>query len=315
MTAQEVQARVADQVKRVQQVYSRWRRDTSAMQMRQDWDELFFDDSLPCEYSDSVIHGVNVRWVVAPGVNRQRVTLYFHGGGYKMGSVISHHDLMVRISAAANCQVLGIDYRLNPEHHFPAPIEDAMTVYRALLDPAFHDPVQDATHFTAPQIALAGDSAGGGIVGAVLLAIKNAGLPQPAAAVMLSAWLDMSLGGASYENRAKHDPIHQKFMLQAIAKQYLADVCEPTDPKASPLFGDLSGIAPVLLQVGDCEVGLDDSINFAEKARAAGVSVELSVWDHMIHVFQQFAASLPEGEQAITEIGQFLKTHFSKSHS
>ncbi len=299
-SAKEVEARVAGVVARVQETYSRWHRDTSVEQMRADWDTLFWNDSQPCEYWDANIGGVGVRWIVAPGVNKERVLLYFHGGGYKMGSVVSHHDLMVRLSASADCQVLGVDYRLGPEFGFPAPIDDGLTVYRALLSKGF----------SADCLALAGDSAGGGIAASMLLVLRSEQLPQPSAAVLLSAWLDMTLAGESYESRAKFDPVHQKFMLQAIAKQYLGAAGNAQSPLASPLFADLTGLPPLLLQTGDCEVGLDDSLQFAAKAKAAGNEVELSVWEQMIHVFQQFPDELPEARAAIKQIGDFLKMYW-----
>ncbi|MDO8864105.1 alpha/beta hydrolase [Haliea sp. E1-2-M8] len=297
-----IQARVGEVVHRVRQVYSQWRRDTSVEQMRRDWDELFWNDSQPCDYEDTTLGGVAVRWIDAPGANRDRVCVYFHGGGYKMGSVVSHHELMVRISAAANCRVLGVNYRLTPEHCFPAPLEDGLAVYRTLLEHGFD----------AAEVALVGDSAGGGLAASLLLAIRSEHLPLPCATVLLSAWLDMSLSGDSYESRSQSDPIHQKSMLQAIAQQYLGEGVDPRQASASPLFGKLHRLPPILLQVGECEVGLDDSRAFADKLRESGGQVQLSVWDHMIHVFQQFGNDLPEARQAIAEIGEFLQTHWGR---
>ncbi|GAB3377525.1 alpha/beta hydrolase [Spongiibacter taiwanensis] len=296
----EPQARVDAVVERVRQVYGKWRRNTSAEQMRADWDELFWNDSQPCDFEDTELGSVPVRVIAAPGVNTQRACLYFHGGGYKMGSVVSHHDLMVRISAAADCQVVGVNYRLNPEHRFPAPLEDGMAVYRALL----------AAGHAGQNLALAGDSAGGGIAASLLLSIRDQTLPQPCGAVLLSAWLDMSLSGDSYASCAKSDPIHQKFMLQAIAGQYLGEGVDPAQPGVSPLFGDLQNLPPVLLQVAEGEVGRDDSVAFAEKLQASGGQAELSVWSDMIHVFQQFADDLPEARQAIAQIGEFLQAQW-----
>lgn len=289
-------------IERVRQVYGRWRRSTPMEQMRQDWDALFGSDAVPVRLRPVNAGGVEACWIAHDLARPDRVLVYFHGGGYKMGSVTSHRDLMARLSRAGRCRVLGVNYRLLPEHRFPAPVEDASTVYRWLLSEGV----------SASRIVLAGDSAGGGIAASALLALKAQGLPLPAGAVLLSAWLDMSLGGASYETRAAADPIHQRPMLQAIAAQYLGEV-DPRDPRASPLFGDLSGLPPLLLQVGDRETGLDDSTAFAAKARQAGVPVELEVWDGMIHVFQQFPDELPEAQQAIANIGVFLNTIWSQS--
>ena len=290
-------------IERVRKVYGQWRRSTPVQQMRADWDALFGSDAVPVVATPVDADGVEACWIDHVSARPGRVLVYFHGGGYKMGSINSHRDLMARISRAARCRVLGVNYRLLPEHQFPAPLEDACTVYRWVLSSA-----------VAPgHIALAGDSAGGGLAAAALLALKEQGLELPAAAVLLSAWLDMSLSGESYQTRAAADPIHQRPMLQAIAEQYLGTDTDPRDPRASPLFGDLSGLPPLLLQVGDRETGLDDSTAFSSRARLAGVHVELEVWDDMIHVFQQFPEELPQAQQAIANIGVFLNTIWSQS--
>ena len=307
-------------VERVRRVYGRWRRDTPISDMRADWDRLF-----PAPAPDVVLRadsaaGVEVLWVIAPPAPparapvpprepvtarapvpprdsaRPRVLLYFHGGGYKLGSVTSHRDLMARIGAAAHCQVLGVNYRLAPEAHFPAAVDDALTVYEWLI----------AAGLPPAQIAVAGDSAGGGRAAALLLCLRDRGCAVPAAAVLLSAWTDLTAQGESYTTRAEADPIHQRAMILATARQYLGPDGDAANPLASPLFGSLAGLPPLLLQVGDRETGLDDSIRFAAKARAAGVRADLEVYDDMIHVFQQFAAEIPQARLAIAAIGRFL---------
>ncbi|PMX27454.1 MULTISPECIES: alpha/beta hydrolase [unclassified Pseudomonas] len=283
-------------IARIQSVYGRWRRHTPVEEMRRDWDNLFWSDRVPCKIEDEVVDGVPVRWITAPDVRNDLVLIYLHGGGYKMGSLISHHDLMARLSVAADCRVLGVGYRLLPEHQFPAPVEDVLTVYNRILD----------LGYTPERLAIAGDSAGGGLAASTLLAIRDKGQRLPAAAVMLSAWTDLAAEGPSYETRASTDPIHQRPMIQALASQYLGVDGNLRDPLASALYGDLAGLPPLLLQVGDRETGLDDSTLFAEKARSAGVEVDLEVWNGMIHVFQQFAEELPEAREAIARIGDFL---------
>lgn len=290
-------------IARIQAVYGRWRRHTPIEDMRRDWDELFRLDKLSCEIHDCLANGVRVRWIKVPGASEERALIYLHGGGYKMGSLVSHHDLMVRLSQAANCRVLGVDYRLLPEYRFPEPLVDVLAVYDWLL----------AQGFEPGQLAIAGDSAGGGLAAAALLALRDKGRPLPAAGVLLSAWTDLSACGASYISRAAADPIHQRPMILALARQYLGEEGNPCDPLASPLYGELAGLPPLLLQVGDCETGLDDSTEFAAKARAAGVTVELQVWPEMIHVFQQFAEELPEAREAISGIGAFLQRQWSSS--
>jgi acetyl esterase/lipase len=279
-----VVAPVDEAIERLRRVYAGWRRDTPVAQMRRDWDQLF------------AVSGIASQWICAAGVDAGRVLIYFHGGGYKLGSVRSHRDLMARISAAACCRVLGVNYRLAPEHGFPAPVHDAVTVYRWLLS-------QGTLH---TQVAFAGDSAGGGLAAAALLALRDQKLPLPAAAVLLSAWTDLTAEGESYTTRADADPVHQRPMILATARHYLGESGDARDPLASPLFGALDGLPPLLLQVGDRETGLDDSTRFAAKARAAGVPVELEIYDDMIHVFQQFPDLLVEAREAIASIGRFL---------
>lgn len=288
-------------IARILAVYGGWRRHTPIETLRRDWDTLFWVDAQTCETQDTNANGVPVRWIKAPGANGQQVLIYLHGGGFKMGSLTSHHDLMVRLSEAAGCRVLGVDYRLMPEHGFPEPLLDVLAVYDWLL----------AQGFEPNQLAIAGDSAGGGLAAATLLALRDKDRPLPAAAVLLSAWTDLSANGASYETRAEADPFHQRPMIVALATQYLGEGGDPLNPLASPLHGELDGLPPLLLQVGDRETGLDDSTLFAAKARTSGVSVELQVWPEMIHVFQQFAAELAEAREAIAYIGTFLRQHWN----
>lgn len=286
-------------IARVRAVYGRWRRDTPVAQMRADWDALFWRDEIPASRQDLLANGVDVRWIAAHGASHDRVLIYFHGGGYTMGSATSHHDLIARISQAANCRVLGVNYRLVPETVFPAALDDAIAVYRWLLDQGL----------PAVQIALAGDSAGGGLAAACLLAIKQQGLPMPGAAVLLSSLLDLEANAASYITRADADPFHQRPMILALAKRYLGAAGDPRNPLASPIHGDLRGLPPLLLQTGDRETGRDETVDFAAKARAAGVEVDVQVYDGMIHVFQQFASELPQAREAIDDIGRFLRKH------
>ncbi|MCY1262350.1 Monoterpene epsilon-lactone hydrolase [compost metagenome] len=288
-------------IARVQAVYGRWRRDTSIASMRRDWDELFRCEQLGCETRDQEANGVPVRWIRAEGAREDRSLIYLHGGGFKMGSLTSHHDLMVRLSRAGDCQVLGVDYRLLPEHRFPDPLVDVLAVYDWLLGQG-HEPA---------SLALAGDSAGGGLAAAVLLALRDKARPLPASGVLLSAWTDLSVSADSYRSRASLDPIHQQPMLLALARQYLGEEGDCRDPLASPLCGRLDGLPPLLLQVGEREVGFDDSALFAAKVRCAGGQAELEVWPQMIHVFQQFAEELPEAREAIEHIGTFLQRHWN----
>ena len=288
-------------IARIRAVYRNWKRETPIAQMREDWDRFLWSDAVPAHEEVVSADGVPARWICAHGASSARTLIYLHGGGYKMGSVASHRDLMARLSQAGNCRVLGVDYRLLPEAPFPAPFEDALRAYRWALGQGI----------ASTQLALAGDSAGGGLVPALLLALRDARTPLPACGVMLSALTDFEASGASYETRAAADPIHNRALIQALARQYLGVDGDRRDPRASPLYGDLHGLPPLLLQVGDRETGLDDSVLFAERARAAGVDATLEIWQGMIHVFQQFPDELVEARAAIDSIGRFLTRHWS----
>ena len=245
-----------------------------------------------------VANGVDAAWICAPGAATDRVVLYLHGGGYIMGSLNTHRDLMGRISRAAQTRVLGLDYRLAPEHPFPAAVDDTVAGYRFLLDQGL----------PPSRLAIAGDSAGGALTLAALIAGRDAGLPMPAAAVCLSPFLDLEGTGESITTRADVDPIATPEVIDVWAKAYLAGA-DPRTPLANPLCADLHGLPALLIQVGDHEVLLDDSTRLAQRAQAAGVDVKLEVWPEMIHRWHSYAAVLPEGQQAIDDIGTFLRAH------
>jgi acetyl esterase/lipase len=243
-------------------------------------------------------NGVAAEWVSAPGTASDRVVLYLHGGGYVIGSVKTHRDLMGRVSRAAQARVLGLNYRLAPEHPFPAAVDDSVAGYRWLL----------ANGIRPSRIAVAGDSAGGGLTVAALVAIRDAKLPAPGAGVCLSPWVDMEGIGESMKTRAKADPVVQHEGLVGMAQAYLQGK-DPRSPLAAPLYADLKGLPPLLIQVGDAETLLDDANRIADRAKSAGVQVKLEVWPEMIHVWQMFASFLPEGQQAVDVIGKFILEH------
>jgi acetyl esterase/lipase len=239
--------------------------------------------------------GVEAEWISAPSARRDRAVLYLHGGGYVLGSINTHRDLMGRVSRAAGTRVLGLNYRLAPEHPFPAAVDDSVAAYRWMLQ---HD-------LQPSHVAVAGDSAGGGLVIATLVAIRDGRLPMPAAGVCLSPWVDLEGIGESMKTREHADPVVRRDMLTQMAAAYLGGKDSRT-PLAAPLYADLKGLPPLLIQVGDAETLLDDSNRLAQRALAAGVPVKLEVWPEMIHVFQMFAGFLPEGQQAVEGIGQYL---------
>lgn len=289
-------------IARVKKVYRSWGRGTSVAQMRGDWDELFGGvdaDVSNASFEPVSIGGVDAAWVIAPSAQAHKVVLYFHGGGFQVGSTTSHRELMACVSQATGCRVLGIDYRRAPEHRYPAALHDASAAYEGLL----------AQGLVPTDIAFAGDSAGAGLAISTMLALRDAARPLPAAAVLMSAWTDLTAAGASYESRAGSDPIHQRSMILAMAKNYIGPEGDAADPLISPLFADLKGLPPLLIQVGDRETVLSDSTTFADKARAAGVEIELEVWEEMIHVFQQFPRELIEAREALQSIAAFLTKH------
>jgi phosphinothricin tripeptide acetyl hydrolase len=240
--------------------------------------------------------GVPAEWIDPPGGATDRVVLYLHGGGYVAGSIDSHRNLTGHLARAMGCRVLALHYRLAPEHPFPAAVHDALAAYRWLLDGGL----------AAQHLMVAGDSAGGGLTLALLLAARDAGLAMPALAVPMSPLTDLEGLGESMTTRADADPMVSKGHLEQMATMYLAGA-DPRTPLAAPLHAELSGLPPLLIQVGDAEVLLDDSTRFADKARAAGVDVTLEVWPEMVHVFQASAGFVPESDQAIARIAEFAR--------
>ncbi len=242
--------------------------------------------------------GVPAEWIAAPGARNGRVLLYFHGGGYVLGSMRTHRVMLAHVSRAAQARVLGLEYRLAPECPFPAAVNDAVAAYRWLLD-----------NGTSPrQIVIGGDSAGGGLTAAALVALRYLGEPLPAAGVGISAWTDMEATGKSHETNAGLDPLVERGRLIDLGKTYLGGK-DPRAPLASPIHADLSGLPPLLLQVGSTETLLDDSTVLAERAGDAGVEVELKVWEGVPHVWHHFAPILPEARQAIEGIAEFMNKH------
>src|SRR5215467_11736756 len=245
--------------------------------------------------------GVPAEWVAAPGVSPGRVLLYLHGGAYQIGSPATLRRLVALLSGVAQARALSLDYRLAPEHPFPAAVDDTVAAYRWLLaegtDPA--------------TIAIAGDSAGGGLALGTLVALRAHGEPMPAAAVLLSPWTDLALTGESLRTRAAVDVMIKPEGMHGNAALYLAGA-DPRHPYASPLYADLRGLPPLLIHVGDAEVILDDSTRLAARASEAGVEVSLEIWNEMPHVFPAFAGLLPEADQAIERIGAWLVARYTQ---
>lgn len=263
-------------------------------------------DTFPCAAdvaSEKVsANGVPAEWSATPGAARDRVVMYVHGGGYVIGSTASHRHLVSELGRAAGTRALSLDYRLAPEHPFPAAVDDAVSGYRFLLGQGIKP----------GNIAIAGDSAGGGLTVAALVAIRDAGLEQPACGFCISPWTDLEALGNSMTTNAAVDPMVQKPGLLGMSAAYL-NGADPRSPLAAPLYADLRGIAPLLIQVGAAETLLDDATRLASVAGAADVEVTLQVWPEMIHVWHFFHPMLGAGRRALASAGEFVAGSMDRS--
>lgn len=273
------------------------REDLSVEEQRAEWQARFTQFQLAqdvrCEPMDT--GGVPAEWISTPESVDERVIYYLHGGGYVYGPTSTHREMASRLSRAAAARVLLIDYRLAPENPFPAAVADAIAVYRWLL----------SIGVDTSKLIIAGESAGGGLTVATMVALRDAGEPLPAAGICLSPWVDLECLGESMNTKADWP---KKDGILMCAKRYLGDA-DPRAPLAAPIYADLTGLPPLLIQVGTAEVLFDDATRLAERAKLAGVDVVLEPWEDMIHMWHFFAAMLPEGQQAINRIGDFIKKH------
>lgn len=270
--------------------------ETSIAQRRALMEKLSFRVAEDIAVETLTINGRGAEMLRAPGADGAELLLYLHGGGYVMGSPNTHRALAGEVSRAAHAAVLVPDYRLAPEAPFPAAVEDAVAAYQWLLAQG-HDP---------QRLAIAGDSAGGGLTIATLIALRDGGLPLPRCAVCLSPWSDLNCSNASYQTRAAADPMITTADITLMATAYL-NGADAKSPLASPNRAALDGLPPLLIHVGRDEVLLDDAVVLHEAARSAGVASTLEIWDDMIHVWHAFHPMLPEGRQAIVRIGEYLR--------
>lgn len=284
-----------------------WRETAAALgqktylwEMRVSFEELWARFSQPPQdvrYEPVGAGGVRAEWVVPPEGADDRVILYLHGGGYVLCSPNTHREMVAHLARVARARALLIDYRLAPEHPFPAAVEDSLAAYRWLLGQGMR-----------PQcIAIAGDSAGGGLTVATLVGLRYLGQPLPGAGICFSPWTDLACTGKTLTTKAQEDPIVQKELVVQLAQMYLGGA-DAKAPLASPLYADLTGLPPLLVQVGTAETLLDDSTRLVERARGAGVDVTLDVWEGMPHVWQFFVSFLPEAQQAIQKAGEFIQS-------
>jgi monoterpene epsilon-lactone hydrolase len=242
-----------------------------------------------------MVGGIACEWVRCGAVEAGKVLLFLHGGGFNSGSPRTHRDLAARLSQAAGIPVLLPDYRLAPEHPFPAGVQDVIQVYRALRE-----------RLQPQHIFIGGDSAGGGLAMSVLLMLRDHGEVMPDAVVLMSAMADMALTGDSLFTRADFDPLTTEIGLRKAIELYMGDN-DLKNPIASPVYADLHDLPPMLIHVGDHELLLSDSTRLAENAQLANVETQLKIWPEMWHVFHAWAADLPEAREAVAQIGDYIK--------
>ena len=242
--------------------------------------------------------GVSGSWLWKKNADTSKIVLYLHGGGYVFGGYGSHGEIASEMADLVGGRALLLEYRLAPEHPFPAAFEDALSSYQWLLDKGYEP----------EDIFLAGDSAGGGLAVSLLLALKKNGLPLPKAVCLFSPWVDLTCAAASIDSNALSDCMLSPGALERFRKHYLGDA-DPFDERASPIFGDLSGLPPTYVAVGDEEILLDDSKELVNKIRSFGGIAELSIWHKMPHVFPILSSVIPEGRLALKEFASFKDAH------
>src|SRR5260221_8198096 len=252
------------------------------------------------DHEPTTIGGVNAIDVAIRGVEAAGTILYFHGGVYVIGTAVATVPLVSDLARRAHAKAVTVDYRLAPEYPYPAAVDDARAIYEGLL----------AQGIDAGQIALAGESAGGGLAVAILLALRNAGLPLPCGALLMSPYADLTLSGETIVERAASDPILTPEGLRLRVPDYVGGA-DASDPQLSPIFADLSGLPPLLIQVGSNEILLSDAVRLAGRAALADVPVTLEVTPGVPHVFQGFAAMLDEGNAALDRAATFLRTQLA----
>ena len=243
--------------------------------------------------------GVPGEWSIVPGSDASRVLLFFHGGGYCSGSIRSHRRMVSEAGRAARISTLAVGYRLAPEHPFPAALDDALAAWRFLRR-------QD---IAAAHIAIGGDSAGGGLTIALINRLRDAHEEFPACSWLASPWTDLTMSGSTLVTKDAVDPLIHKAYLGELADAYLPAGLDRKDPRVSPLYSNLSGFPPTLVQVGSCETLLDDATRFAAVAGAADVAVTLEIWPDMIHAWQMWNARLEPGRRALASAGAFIRDH------
>lgn len=267
-------------------------------QVRQGFEEMLgqFPVAAGVTFESVDLDGIPAKWCVPSGARQRRMLLYLHGGGYMVGSSEAYRPLTSELASRLKMRVLIPDYRLAPENPYPAALEDAVRTYRWLLDHGIE----------AQSMTLAGDSCGGGLTVATMAAIRDAGLPMPLGAAIISPWADLEVASESFTSKAAEDPLLTADGLRGMAGAYLGST-PPRTPGASPIYADLKGLPPLLIQVGSAEVLLDDATRLAARAGAAGVKVRLDIWPEMFHVWHSYASMLDEAAEALDDAAEFLE--------
>lgn len=273
-------------------------RPTDWPERRQRMDEICAVDPPPADvvYTPAAVGAIPAEWSLAPGADATRVLLYLHGGGYCSGSIASHRGLVGRIGREAGIRTLALGYRLAPENPCPAALLDALAAYGFLRSEGYEP----------EQIVVGGDSAGGGLTLATLLALREEGSPMPAGAWLVSPWVDLAMTGASMEEEDAIDPLIHGDYLRGLAGAYLGGR-DARDERASPLYADLAGMPPTLVQVGSSETLLDDAVRVTRRLGAAAARVDLEIWPEMIHAWMLWAPRLEAGRAASTTASAFLR--------
>ncbi len=245
------------------------------------------------------VNGLDGEWSIAPGSDASHVLMFFHGGGYCSGSIVSHRRMVTEAGRAAGMRTLAVAYRLAPEHPFPAAYDDALTAWRFLRNQGI----------PASRLVIGGDSAGAGLAVALIRPLRDAHEELPACAWLVSPWMDLTMSGSTFASKDAVDPIIHKTYLNELADAYLPPGMDRKDPRISPLYADLRSFPPLLIQVGSAETLLDDATRFASGAGAADVPVTLEIWPHMIHAWHLWNAQLEAGRRALASAGAFIRAH------
>jgi monoterpene epsilon-lactone hydrolase len=292
-------------INRLESLFAGWGPDVTIERMRRDLEELYvsFGGGREASIAPVQIGAIGGEWVTAPEAASDRVVLYLHGGGFAVGSSRGYRHLAIDISAASGASVLVLDFRLVPETVFPGQLEDAVAAYRWLM----------ARGISPGHIAIAGDSAGGGLTVALLVALRDDGVPLPSCAALLSPWVDLECTGASYVSKANVDPVATKAMATQMGIAYAGTAENLRNPLASPVLASLKGLPPLKIQAGEREIFLDDARTIARHGRDAGVSVEFDEWPGMIHQWHVYANELAEAREAIAQVGAFISGRMSST--